>query len=236
MGVAESPGVARNQRLALFVEKHDREHLVVDQPPQQLADLFEQRIQVENRCQLDRDLVQHFQRLGLARDACVQPRVLNGLRDPRSRHGQYIQLLFAEEIRLFAFDVHHADEPVLGDQRDGQLRAHLGIGADVVIRPRNVIQQDGLPRQRHLPHHPLAHRNARALDLGRMADLEPHAQLVRPLIQQKNGKDAIGKDGAHQLRGAAEQGLQVERGVERVSQTHEIGHIRGLDAGVDRLD
>ena len=235
MRVAESPRIARDQRLAFFVEQHDREHLVVDQPPQQLADLLEQRIQIENRRQLHRNLVQHFEGLRLARDARIQSRVLNRLRDARSRHGEHVQVLVAEEIRLLAFDVHHADEPVLGDQRDGQLRTHLGIGADVVIRLRDVVQQDGLPRERHLSHHSLAHGNAHALHLRRVADLEPHAQLVRALIQQKNGEDAVRNEGADQFRGAAEQSLQIEGSIERVGQAHQIRHIRRLDAGIDGI-
>ncbi len=144
-------------------------------------------------------------------------------------------MLFAEEIRLLALEVHHADEPVFSDERDGQLGAHVGIGADVVIRLRDVIQQDGLPRERHLARHSLAHRDARALDLRGVADLKPHAQIVGALIQQKNGEDAVGNEGANQLRGAAEEGLQVEGGIERVGQAHEIRHIRRLDAGVDGI-
>ncbi len=42
--------------------------------------------------------------------------------------------------------------------------------------------------------------------------------------------------GANQLGGAAEEGLQIERGVERVGETHEIGDVGGLDAGVDGVE
>ena len=92
-----------------------------------------------------------------------------------------------------------------------------------------------MPRERNLSRHSLAQGNARALHLGRVADLEPHAQLVCALIQKKNGKDAVGNEGANQFRGAAEQGLQVERGIERVGQAHQIRHIRRLDTGIDGI-
>jgi len=126
------------------------------------------------------------------------------LRDPRSRHGQYIQMLFAEEIRCS-----------LSISITPMSRFLAISGTASSERTSDWRRCSNPPWQRHsagwaaasapLPHHPLAHGNARALDLGRMADLEPHAQFVRPLIQQKNGKDAVGKDSAHQLRGAAEQ-------------------------------
>ena len=66
-----------------------------------------------------------------------------------------------------------------------------------------------------------------------MADLEPHAQLVCAVVEQENGEDAVMDDGADQHGGAIEQGLQVQRGVERFSQLHQIGHVGRLYASVD---
>ena len=83
----------------------------------------------------------------------------------------------------------------------------------------DVVQQDGLAGERHLADDAFADGNAHALHLGGVADLEAHAQLVGAVVEQKDGEDAVGDDGAHQLGGAVEQGLQVERGVERVGQS-----------------
>jgi hypothetical protein len=95
-------------------------------------------------------------------------------------------------------------------RRDRQFRTHFGIGADVVIRRRHVIEQDRLPRERNLARHSLAHGNAHALYLRRVADLKSHAQLMGALIQKKNGEDAVRNEGANQLRDSAEKSLQVE--------------------------
>ena len=39
-------------------------------------------------------------------------------------------MLGAEEVELLAFEIHDADEAVLGDQWNGELRADIGIGRD----------------------------------------------------------------------------------------------------------
>ena len=58
MRVAEAPCVAGDERLAFFVEQHDGEHLVVDEAAQELADLGEQRIEIEDRGELGGDFVE----------------------------------------------------------------------------------------------------------------------------------------------------------------------------------
>ena len=141
-------------------------------------------------------------------------------------------MLGPEEIGLLAFEIHDADEAVLGDEGDGQLRADVGIGGDVEVRSGDVVEQNGLAGERDLADDSFADRNARALYLRRVADLKAHAQLVRAVVEKKDSEDAIGNDGANEFGGAAEQGLQIERGVERVGEAHQIGDIGGLDAGV----
>ena len=129
-------------------------------------------------------------------------------------------MLGAKVSGLFALDVHHTDEPVFGNQRYCQLRAHIGIGKDIFFRTGNVVQQYRLAGERHLARHALAHGNALPLHLRAVADLESHAQFSGAVVEQQNGEDAVGDDGAHQLRGAAQQGFQVQRGVQRVGQLH----------------
>ena len=71
------------------------------------------------------------ERLRLAGDARVEPGVLNGLGNARRGEREQVQVLGAKVAGLLAFQVHHADQPVLGDQRHRQLGAHIGIGGDV---------------------------------------------------------------------------------------------------------
>ncbi len=67
-----------------------------------------------------------------------------------------------------------------------------------------------------------------------MADLEAHAQIVGAVVEQQDGKDAVVDDGADQAGGAVQQGLQVEGGIERVSQAEEKFALQGLDADLRR--
>ena len=67
-----------------------------------------------------------------------------------------------------------------------------------------------------MPNYALADRDARPFHLGRVADLEPHAQLVGAVVEQKNGEDPVMNYGAHKLRRSIEQRLQVQRSVQRV--------------------
>ena len=75
-----------------------------------------------------------------------------------------------------------------------------------------------------------------SLHLRSVADLEAHAQLVSAVVEQENGEDAVMDDGAHQLGGAVQQGLQIERGVERVGQLHQVGHVGRFHADVDGIE
>ncbi len=144
MDVAEAPGVSGDERVALLVEKHDGEHLVVDEAAKELADAFEQGIEIEYGGQLDGNLIEDFEGLRLAGDTGVEAGILNRLGDARGRHGEHMEMLGTEEIRLFAFNIHDADEPILGDEGDGQLGTHVGIGGDVEVRGGNVVEQDRL--------------------------------------------------------------------------------------------
>ena len=118
------------------VEQHDTEHLVIDEAAQQVADLGQQRIEIEDRGEFGGDFVEHGQRLRLAGDARIKPRIFDGLRDARCGEGEQVQVLGTEIAGLLALEVHHADEAVLGDQRHREFGAHIGIGRDVALRRR----------------------------------------------------------------------------------------------------
>ncbi len=236
MTVAEAPGVAGDEGFAFLVEQHDGEHLVVDEAAQKLADALEQRIEIENGGQLDGDLIEHFEGLRLARDASVEASVLNRLCDARRGERKDVKMLRTKESELLAFNIHYADEAIFGDEGNSEFGAHVGIGGDVKVRGGDVVEENGLAGERNLANHAFADGNAGALDLRSMADLESHAQLMGALVQQEDGKDAVGDDGAHEFSGAAEEGLQVESGVERVGEAHEVGDISRLDAGVDGVE
>ncbi len=141
----------------------------------------------------------------------------------------------AEVIGLLALDVHHTDQTVLGNQRHRQLGAHFGIHLDVHLRGAHVVQQHRLAGERHLANYALAHGDVQPLNLRDVADLEPHPHFVGAVVNQQNGEDAVRNDGRHQLRGAPQQGFQIQRGVQRVGKTHQIGHIGRFHANIRRV-
>jgi len=99
-----------------------------------------------------------------------------------------------------------------------------------------VIEQDGLAGEGDLADNAFAEGNAGALGLGGVADLKAHAEIVGAVIQKKDGEDAVIDDGADELGGAVEEGLQVECSVEGVGQADEVGEVRGLDADIDGIE
>jgi hypothetical protein len=101
-----------------------------------------------------------------------------------------------------------------------------------VLGGGDVVEEDGLAGEGDLADDALAEGNAVALGLRGVADLEPHAEVVGAVIEQEDGEDAVLDDGTDELRGAVEEGLQVECGVEGVGKLGEVGEVGGLDADV----
>ena len=169
--------------------------------------------------------------LRLAGDARVEARVLDGLRDARCGEGEQVQVLGLKKSGCFALEIHDADEAVFGDERNGEFGADVGVGGDVVFDCGDVVEQHGLTCERDLADDAFAERKAHAFGFGRVADLEAHAEVLRAVVEQEDGKDAVGNDGANELGGAIEEGLQVERGVERVGDLGEVTRGRWFRRG-----
>ena len=131
--IAEAPGVAGDERLAFVVEKHDGEHLVIDEAAEEIADLGEERIEIEDGDDLGGDFVEDGEGFGLAGDAGVEAGVFDGLGDAGAGEGEQMEVLGLEEAGLFAFKVEDADEAVFGNERDGEFGADVGIGVDVAF-------------------------------------------------------------------------------------------------------
>jgi hypothetical protein len=124
-----------------------------------------------------------------------------------------------------SLDVHDTDEAIFGDEREGELGADLRVGGDVDARRCDVVEEDGLAGEGDLADHAAAEGNAGALGRRSVADLEAHAEFVGAVVEQEDGEDAVRNDGAHKFRGAVEEGLQVEGGVEGLGELRKIGNI-----------
>jgi hypothetical protein len=229
-------GMRRNEDFALRIQKHDAEHLVVDQAAQKLPDALEQGVEIEDGGQLHRDLVENREGLRLARDASIEPRVFDGLRNAGRGEGQQVQVFRTEVAGLLAFQIHDADKAVFGDQRDGKLGAHIGIGRDIDRRSRYVIEQNRLAGEGNLADHSLAQGETHAFGFRGMADLEAHPEFMGAVVEKKDGEDAVVDDGADQFGGPVEQGLQVQCGIERVGKLHQVREVRGLNAHIHGIE
>ena len=77
MNVAEAPGVTRDERLAFLIEEHDGEHLIVDEAARVSPTRLEERTEIEDRGELDRDFVEDLEGLRLTSYAGVEAGVLD---------------------------------------------------------------------------------------------------------------------------------------------------------------
>ena len=103
----------------------------------------------------------------------------------------------------------------------GQLGAHSRCGVDEVLLGRHVVDQHRLAALHRLPGNALPNLDADALrHLGRMADLETNAQLLRLLVQQQDGKNFVIDDPLQHLCHPLQQSVQIQRAVYRV------GHLQ----------
>ena len=87
----------------------------------------------------------------LAAHRLVEPRILDGDGDLRGQRGQHALVLFVEEAGARVFQVEHADDAALVEQRHDQLRAGLRVHGQVAL----VLAHVG-----HVDRPPLAHRRA----------------------------------------------------------------------------
>ena len=86
-----------------------------------------------------------------------------------------MKVLGLEEAGLFAFEIEDADEAVLGNERDGEFGAYVGIDVDVGFDGTDVVDEHGLARKGDLSDDAFAKGNAHALGFSRVADLKAHA-------------------------------------------------------------
>ncbi len=198
------------------IPKQNREHLEVDHALQQAADPLQQIVRIEDRGDLPRDLMQHRQRLRLPRHPRVKPRILNRNRHPRRRQLQQSLMVRREEGRQLRLQIEYADYLILHNQRHRQLRPHRVIGVDVVLYLPYIFDQNRLALQRRLPGDAAPQLDANPLRIDRVPGLKAHPQLVRAVVDQQDGKDAIVDHRSHQVRHTMQQGIQVERRVQSV--------------------
>ena len=87
-------------------------------------------------------------------------------------------MLFVEVAGFARFNIDHADDAILRDERNGQFRAHIGNGFDVAGILGYIVNQNRLPRLGRLAGDALADFNAAAFSkFRRIANLKTESDL-----------------------------------------------------------
>src|ERR1700689_1214515 len=131
-------------------------------------------------------------------------------------------MLFREVAGLARLDVDDADDAILGNQRNGQLRADIGNALDVARILGNIFNQNRLPQLRCLPGDSFANLDAAALGkFRRISDLKAKTEFLRLFVEQKNGEDFVIDDLADHLGDPAHSRIQIERSREDVGDVQQ---------------
>ena len=145
-------------------------------------------------------------------------------------------MLGAEVANVRALKIEHADDLVFVDDGNGELGADIFVGGDIGLGFGDVVDEEGATGERDLADNAVANGDGGALDLGGVTDLEADAEVFAALVDEQDGEDAVGNDGAHEFSGAFEQGAEVERGVEHLGEADQIAIVPGIDAHVDGVE
>ena len=126
-------------------------------------------------------------------------------------------MLFGEISFFAGFEVDHADEAVLDDERDSELGVNVGHGFDIEIFASHIGDENGLAGLSGAPGNALADFDADAFgDFVGIADMEANIELLQRFVKQEDGENLVVDNFADKLRDATQSGLEVERGVDHV--------------------
>ena len=162
----------------------------------------------------------------------MQPRILDAHRHARSDQRQQSLVFFGEVALLARLEVDHADHPVLHDQRNCQFRMNVGECLKIEIFFRCIGDQHCLASLGCAAGDALSHFHSQAIgNFRRISHVKSNIQFLPLFIEQKNGKDFVVDDLAHQFRHASQGGFQVERGVDHVGHfQQEWFHLGGASS------
>ena len=127
-----------------------------------------------------------------------------------------------EGARVGTLDVEHAHQPVLVDQRDGQLRHHSREERDVAGVLGDVGDEDGLAEERRRPHDPLPGLDAKTGRDGRVVAFDVGGHEVPVAAGKEDVEDAVVDDPAQLLGDGREELVGIEDGVDLAHQGEQL--------------
>ena len=228
--LAEARAEAVFEVLGAVVPEEDAEHLEVDDSLEEVCDPLEEVGRVEDAGDLARDVVENAEGLGLAGDPGVEAGVFNRNGHARGDEFEQTLMLVREVAHLLRLDIEDADDLVLDDQGYGKLGADIRVGIDVVLVRGDVFHENGFAMQSGLTGDAAADFDAHPFDFGGVPDLKAHAEVFGAVVEQEDGEDLVGDDGADQVGDAVHEGVEVERGVQGVGELVEEVDLEGFHA------
>jgi hypothetical protein len=213
----------------VLVPQHHREQLVVDDALDQLGDAVEERLQIENGCQLAADLVEQRQRRRLALEIPVQPGAVDGVGDVTRKKAEQALVVLGEGAGLAVLDVEHADVGALDDQRDGQLGTHVGGGVDIPGISEDVVHAHRPARLGGGADDPLPHSEAPVVEnLLRQPGTEVKAQVLTEIVEQQDAEAVVSNVVLQAFGDPRENLVEVEGRGQLLGHLHEKRHGRGV--------
>ncbi len=151
----------------------------------------------------------------LAVNGLIETRILDGDGDLRGQRGQHALVLFIEEVGTSVFEIEHADDAALVEERDDELRAGLGVHGQIARIFVDIGDVDGTPLADRCADN--AARNGNAAN-GRVDVAEAPGvtgdQHVAFFIEQHDGEHLVIDEAAEELADALEERIELEDGGE----------------------
>ena len=147
----------------------------------------------------------------------VEPGVLDGHRHLAGQDRHEIRVLAAEVAGVDALQRQHAQDPILDDERNHQLRARNPPihcpGGNVIRILLAILHQDDLTALHRAAYHPLAHADLRVVhELGVVTDGGAPREAVALLVQEQHAEQLVIDDLARQLTHAVEEKVEIQDG------------------------
>ena len=120
-------------------------------------------------------------------------------------------MAFLERTQLWTLQIEHAEAAIPQEDRDDQLRAHVGEVAQIPTIDRRVGYQYRLLVQRGIAHQAFAELEARDR-VGRAVVLDGHLhlELAGRRVEEEDAERPVVDDPAHEVRDARKQLVKVE--------------------------
>ena len=170
------------------------------------------------------------------RHGLVEARVLDGDGDLRGHRGEGADVLFVEESSAGVFEIEHADDAFLIEERNDEFRARLRVHGEIALVLADVGNVDGTPLADGCTDKAAGDGDAAHGRLGiAEAPCVTRDQRLAFFVEQHDGEHLVIDEAAEELADLRKQRIEIEDGCELSGDFVEDGEGFRLagDAGVE---